>query len=151
MKETPILFSAPLIRAILDGSKIQTRRMMNPQPEWNNQREEWKWHGRHGESRRLANAYGCGCAAGRQAAESMGHRHPSLADGRIDREGHARAMDGHWQAADWLLFRDGRWRPVEPGTFPLADGVPARVGRLRAYGNAIVPQAAAEFVRGCLQ
>lgn len=29
---------------------------------------------------------------------------------------------------------------------PLASGVPARVGRLRAYGNAIVPQAAAEFI-----
>jgi site-specific DNA-cytosine methylase len=34
----------------------------------------------------------------------------------------------------------GKARPVEPGTFPLAHGVAARVGRLRAYGNAIVPQ-----------
>ena len=30
--------------------------------------------------------------------------------------------------------------------FPIGTGSPARVGRLRAYGNAIVPQAAAEFV-----
>jgi DNA (cytosine-5)-methyltransferase 1 len=48
--------------------------------------------------------------------------------------------------ADWLLCTDGKWRPVEPGTFPLAHGIPGRVGRLRAYGNAIVAPQAAEFV-----
>ena len=57
-----------------------------------------------------------------------------------------RPTNGHWRAADWLHCRDGRWRPVEPGTFPLAHGAPARVGRLRAYGNAIVPQVAAEVI-----
>lgn len=40
---------------------------------------------------------------------------------------------------------------VEPGTFPLADGVPARVGRLRGYGNAIVPQVAAKFIKAFLE
>ena len=54
--------------------------------------------------------------------------------------------NGFWGAADWLLCRDGKWRPVEPGTFPLAHGIPGRVGRLRAYGNAINPWQAAEFV-----
>ncbi len=49
-------------------------------------------------------------------------------------------------AADWLLCTDGKWRAVEPGTFPLAHGVSGRVGRLRAYGNAIVPQQAAHFI-----
>ena len=52
-----------------------------------------------------------------------------------------------WSDADWLGCRDGKFRPVKPGTFPLANGIPARVGRLRGYGNAIVPQAAAEFIR----
>lgn len=55
---------------------------------------------------------------------------------------------GFWSDADWLGCRDGKFRPVEPGTFPLAHGVPARVGRLRGYGNAIVPPVAAEFVIG---
>ena len=55
--------------------------------------------------------------------------------------------NGFWRDADWLFCRDGKWRPVEPGTFPLAHGAPARVGRLRAYGNAINAQAATEFIK----
>lgn len=54
--------------------------------------------------------------------------------------------DGFWRNADWLLCRDGKWRPVEPGTFPLAHGTTARVGRLRGYGNAIVAPQAAAFI-----
>jgi len=57
--------------------------------------------------------------------------------------------NGHWRDADWLLCRDGKWRPVEPGTFPLVDGATARVVRLRAYGNAINAKAAQAFIE-CL-
>lgn len=55
-------------------------------------------------------------------------------------------VNGFWRDADWLYCRDGVWRPVEPGTFPLANGSTARVGRLRAYGNAIVAPLAQAFL-----
>lgn len=56
-------------------------------------------------------------------------------------------VNGIWRDADWLLCRDGKWRPVRSGSFPLADGAPSRVGRLRAYGNAINAEAATEFIK----
>lgn len=55
-------------------------------------------------------------------------------------------VNGFWRDADWLHGRDGWWRPVRPGSFPLADGIPARVGRVR-YGNAINIEAAAAFIK----
>ncbi|KFD24682.1 DNA cytosine methyltransferase [Yokenella regensburgei] len=56
------------------------------------------------------------------------------------------AVNGFWGASDWLFCRDGKWRPVKPGLKPLVNGVPARVGRLRTYGNAINIEAAAAFI-----
>lgn len=58
-----------------------------------------------------------------------------------------------WQSGqdDWgshhVRCADGKSRRVEPSIQPLAHGVSNRVGRLRAYGNAIVPQVAAEILR----
>lgn len=53
----------------------------------------------------------------------------------------------HWSDCDWLSCIDGKSRPVEPGTFPLAHGIANRVGLLRGYGNAIVPQQAEAFIK----
>jgi DNA (cytosine-5)-methyltransferase 1 len=69
-----------------------------------------------------------------------------LATGQLDDRGWSCSADGFWRDADWLFCTDGKWRPVRPGTFPLAHGAPARVGRLRAYGNALDAQTATQFV-----
>lgn len=70
--------------------------------------------------------------------------------------------NGHWRDADWLFCRDGKWRPVEPGSFPLVDGAAFRVdsgspfaGKSRAQilkgaGNAIVADCAQTFIESYL-
>jgi len=62
-----------------------------------------------------------------------------------------RCESGFWAEADYLWCSDEKYRPVEPGTFPLASGIPARVAKLRGLGNAIVPQVAAQFVIAFMQ
>ena len=61
-------------------------------------------------------------------------------------DGRPGPVNGIWRDADWLGCRDGRWRPVEPGSFPLVDGSAARVGRLRGYGNGLVAPQAQAFI-----
>lgn len=63
---------------------------------------------------------------------------------------------GCWHDAVCHRCSDGKARriPLEPAFFPLADGLPARVVRLRGYGNAIVPELAKEFIEAfidCLE
>ena len=77
--------------------------------------------------------------------------------GRVDeradaRRGRERSAPEGWEQRPWddcrlISCADGTARRIEPGTFPLAHGTPNRVGRLRAYGNAICPQVAAVFIR----
>jgi DNA (cytosine-5)-methyltransferase 1 len=62
-----------------------------------------------------------------------------------------RSTNGFWRDAEWLWCRDGKYRAVEPGTFPLAHGVAARVGRLRGYGNALCAPVAESFIRAYLE
>ena len=62
--------------------------------------------------------------------------------------------DMAWSDPEWVLCHDpggSRWCPIEPGTLPLVDGAPGRVAQLRAYGNAIVPQVAAEVIRAFME
>ena len=75
-----------------------------------------------------------------------------------------------WGDFDILHMLDGKARRIKSGTFPLVNGLPrgvvpsgdpseqeaqataeARVMRLKGYGNAIVPQVAAEFIKAYLE
>lgn len=68
--------------------------------------------------------------------ESRGPRHVEL-----ERRGGA-----FWSDSALAIGADGKARRVKPGIRLLAHGIPARVGKLRAFGNAIVPQIAAEII-----
>ena len=95
---------------------------------------------RRGDARGMANPEAARCPTRRH---NSAHGRPAIQPDR-------HVADG-WADADWIPCSDGVSRPVEPGTFPLAHGVPARVGLLSGYGNAIVPQVAAAFIRASLE
>lgn len=89
---------------------------------------------------------------GRQFSQPLGRSegrdgHGSACSDDPRSAGRPGPTNGLWRDADWLFCRDGKWRPVRPGTFPLAHGATDRVGRLRAYGNAIVSEAAKTIVQ----
>ena len=102
---------------------------------------------------------GSGQTAGLRAAGGLADDSSKRLDGRHDTakpdgrfgvkasrtDGGANAADGRRYAKDWLFCRDDRWRAVEPRTFPLANGVAARVGKLRAFGNALDAETATRF------
>ena len=110
-------------------------------------------------SRDAANGQGAGPSDG----SGLGHA-DGIGAGRIARGGtgtqaagdRARGVDGHvgddadapgaWSDVEWIACTDGKSRPAQPGVHPLVAGTANRVGRLRAYGNAIVAPLAAEFI-----
>ncbi len=71
-------------------------------------------------------------------------------DGCVPGHGVPGPTNGFWGVTDWLFCRDGRWRPVRPGSFPLVNGASGRVGKLRAYGNAVDAEATKVFVQSVM-
>lgn len=101
-----------------------------------------------------------------------GHGDQGSEPRRVEADPHGpAAAAGSWSNYEWLQFRDNKSRRIKPGIEPLADGIPrkldagiagmgregialARTNRkaqLMGYGNAIVPQVAAEFIAAYLE
>jgi DNA (cytosine-5)-methyltransferase 1 len=71
-------------------------------------------------------------------------------DARVGDDACASGPDGFWSGPAWVQCSDGRSRPTEPGVSPLVNGIPSRVGKLRGFGNAIVPPLAAAFIKASM-
>jgi DNA (cytosine-5)-methyltransferase 1 len=65
-----------------------------------------------------------------------------VADANRPRRPHAQGRPAVTQCAGCRAPDSAGWWDVEPDVGRVADGVPARVDRLRALGNAVVPQVA---------
>jgi DNA (cytosine-5)-methyltransferase 1 len=99
------------------------------------------------ESRELGNAGNAGLQIG-----ASDRRVSRSASGLVERESvdDSGVVRGFWRDAEWIACTDGKARPVEPGSFPLAHGAPARVGRLRGYGNGLCAPTAIAFIEAYL-
>ena len=81
-----------------------------------------------------------------RAGERAGNSDDEGPQGRSQHVGEYADQWTPWASGVFIECLDGTARRVEPSIFPLAHGVPNRVGTLRGAGNAIVPQIAAEFI-----
>ena len=89
----------------------------------------------------------------REESLSQGKDNRSVRNERDERQGTQRHSSKSSFWGDYTAkFADGATRsiPTEPALFPLANGIPNRVGILRGAGNAIVPQAAAEIIKAVM-
>lgn len=113
------------------------------------------WHGSCSkQTRRNVVAFnGSGALANTDNTRSQGHGRPfgqHDAQGRKEPAGYS-AKNSFWHGAEYLSGPDGKSRRIEPRIRLLAHGIPARSHKLRALGNAIVPQVAAEVIKAYME
>ena len=88
----------------------------------------------------VADSNGSGWDAGHTESPRLGHRDST-------QPGSDRGFWDHFESHEG---DDGSIRRFGPGAFPVAHGVPQRVAKLRAIGNAIVPQVASAFIKAVM-
>jgi len=85
-------------------------------------------------------------AGGDSPVGGLGHADDARSQGRCEHRNSTNQLSA-WSSSVAIACTDGKTRRIEPGSFPLAHGVPGRVGLLRGYGNAILPPLASEFIK----
>jgi DNA (cytosine-5)-methyltransferase 1 len=100
---------------------------------------EWSGPHDHCHPGRLANTFG-------SRLEVMREQQARPERATVERGG----LAGFWSSHDIIRHKCDS-RRIEPGTEPVAPRLPEHVGLIRGYGNAIVPQVAAIFIRAFLE
>lgn len=132
-------------------------------------------HGANGHEPGRHGARAIGSTAESGESGGVGFAYESRSQPRQSTTERARHRDSTQPASFWsnsisISCRDGKARRTQPGIFPLAARLPrglvsggdpgveeanasqeARVMRLKGYGNSIVPQLAAEFVKAFME
>jgi len=113
----------------------------------------------------VANANSDGWSPGNKAAATVGYGDSTFTDGwPCASVGNTNRCYSHWWSGplqvgrnviEAKIERGGRklraqWR-IEPGLSIVAYGIPNRVEQCNGYGNAIVPQVAATFIRAFME
>ncbi len=145
------------------------RGLVFPDVQGSQQRNEPPEAPGHRSTAESTSGVGESCGQGLEVGQRTADRSGTVREQRT-----ASPSSSPWDGAILIPCRDGKYRRVEPGIPPLAHGIPTklgplltrlegmgrssikaarsnRVGRLKGYGNAIVPELAAEFIKAYLE